>query len=77
MCLFVLVYLCLFTCICLYLVFYFLMFAYIILFIYHILYILISITIGVVHLRCLAVYIRESVDSLCRDGTDTPIVCVH
>ena len=22
-------------------------------------------------------YIRESVDSLCRDGTDTPIVCVH
>ena len=21
--------------------------------------------------------IRESVDSLCRDGTDTPIVCVH
>ena len=22
-------------------------------------------------------YIRESVDSLCRDGADTPIVCVH
>ena len=23
------------------------------------------------------VHIRESVDSLCRDGADTPIVCVH
>ena len=22
-------------------------------------------------------YIRELVDSLCRDGADTPIVCVH
>ena len=27
-------------------------------------------------LRC-SLCIRESVDSLCRDGTDTPIVCVH
>ena len=24
-----------------------------------------------------SVIIRESVDSLCRDGADTPIVCVH
>ena len=54
---FMCVYLCLFTY--LYLVLYFLMFAYIILFIYHILYILISITIGVVHLRRLAVYIAK------------------
>ena len=26
---------------------------------------------------CTSIIIRESVDSLCRDGTDTPIVCVH
>ena len=30
----------------------------------------------ILHIICI-VYIRESVDSLCRDGADTPIVRVH
>ena len=27
--------------------------------------------------QLLLVHIRESVDSLCRDGADTSIVCIH
>ena len=33
--------------------------------------------IRVIVVEFMSLYIRESVDSLCRDGADTPIVRVH